>query len=451
MAIAQLLGAAAHAGAEETSDELIQAVVQLLRDPDKDIRALALDQVRSELPGEAATKALAAELPNLPAEAQAGLAGALADRGDRVARAAILALVDATPDEAVRAAALESLGTLGNSNDVKLLVGWLGRGTEAIRAAARRSLLRLPGDEAVAALAAELKAAPPELQASLVDLLKERRGVEAVPQLLELAVGDDAKVRGAAISALAELARPADVPAMVAVVLKAPRGAERDAAERAVAAVCSRGAEPDQRALPLLAAMEKLTPNERLALLSTLGRVGGAPALAVVQQSLADADFNRHELGLRALCNWPDASIAPHLAHLAASDEHPAHRRLALRALVRIAPLDDGRSDAERLALLRSVFEMCESPEDKALVVRRAAAIRSMETLRFVTPLLDDPQLAQAACETVVELAHDRPLREPHKAQFHPALDKVIATSRDPVVVDRAERYKRGQTWRRPR
>ncbi len=57
----------------------------------------------------------------------------------------------------------------------------------------------------------------------------------------------------------------------------------------------------------------------------------------------------------------------------------------------------------------------------------------------------------QLACETIVELAHHRELREPNKSEFDPALDKVIKLSNDPVVVDRANRYKRGETWARPK
>jgi hypothetical protein len=84
------------------------------------------------------------------------------------------------------------------------------------------------------------------------------------------------------------------------------------------------------------------------------------------------------------------------------------------------------------------------------LTLQRASAIRAPETLRFLVPYLDQPAYAQQACQTVVELAHHRDLREPNKAEFDRALDKVIQTSKDATVVDRANRYKKGQTWARP-
>jgi hypothetical protein len=61
-------------------------------------------------------------------------------------------------------------------------------------------------------------------------------------------------------------------------------------------------------------------------------------------------------------------------------------------------------------------------------------------------PFLDDPKFAQAACVTVVELAHYRDLRTPNKEEFDKALDAVIATSKNAEIVTRAKRYQKGET-----
>jgi hypothetical protein len=132
------------------------------------------------------------------------------------------------------------------------------------------------------------------------------------------------------------------------------------------------------------------------------------------------------------------------------TDEHPGDRTAALRALIRVAPLPDGRSDAEKLELLKKALALCTRDTERNLALQRAAAIRAPETLRFLTPYLDQPAFAQQACLAVVELAHHRDLREPNKAEFDRALDKVLQTSKDVTVIDRAHRYKKGQTWARP-
>jgi len=185
-------------------------------------------------------------------------------------------------------------------------------------------------------------------------------------------------------------------------------------------------------------------------MLSTLGRIGGPAALKILEATISDSHAPLHDIGLRALCNWPDASIASRLTELAQKDEHPEHRTAALRALIRIAALPDGRTDGEKLELLRSAMAVCTRDSERNLVLQRAQAIRTPETLRFLTPYLDQPPYAQQACQSVVELAHHRSLRDANKAEFERALDKVIQTSRDATLIDRANRYKRGQTWVRP-
>jgi hypothetical protein len=121
-----------------------------------------------------------------------------------------------------------------------------------------------------------------------------------------------------------------------------------------------------------------------------------------------------------------------------------------LRALIRIAPLPDGRTQDQKLDLLKKAIAMCTRDAERSLAVQRAAAIRTVETLRFLMPYVDQSGFAQQACQSIVELAHDRTLREPNKEEFDQALDRVIETSRDPIVIDRAQRYKRGETWTGP-
>ena len=447
-----LLGVTASSrAADEPVDELIQLVVNLLGDEDKDVRALALDQVRTEAKGQAATEQFAAQLPKLPADAQVGLLSALADRGDTAARPAVLDVMANSRAEAVRVAAIQALGFLGQADDCPTLVRWLEQASEAEKAAARASLIRLPGESAPSAIVAEMKKATPSLRASLITILAARRALDTIPDILSAALDPNPAVRAAAMTALGQLAGPEHIRGMVQGVLRAETGAERAAAEKAVMFVCSRIEQPDKRADPLLAAVDKLKPADRTIMLSTLGRVGGPGALTQVAAAIASRDAGQHAAGLRALSNWPDASVAPQLIKLAKTDKHPGHRTTALRALIRVAPLPDGRSDIEKLELLQRAMAMSTRDAERNLALQRARAIRIPETLRFIVPYLDQPRYAQQACETVVELAHHRELREANKAEFHRALDKVMATSNDATVIDRAQRYKKGQTWVRPK
>lgn len=437
--------------AAQDDAELVQVVVELLSDKDKDIRALGFEQVRTQVKGEAATKLFAAQLPKLPADAQVGLLSALATRGDKAARTAVVELLAASKDAAVREAAIAALGSLGSAQDAAALMLLLGSKSMAERAAARKSLVRLAGDGVGASISSQMKTAEPPLRVTLIEVLVERREKAAVGDLLAAAVDDNVKVRTAAMAALGDLASPEHVGEMVAGVLAAKGNPERAAAEKAVMFVCERIADPDKRAEPLIAAIETLDPQDRDAMLSTLGRIGGAAALRRIEAAIAHADAKQRDVGIRAICNWPDASIAPRLTELATQAETPEQKTMALRALIRVAPLADKRSDKERLELLAKTMKMAQRDDERKLVLQRARAVRTVETLRYVLPFVDDAPLAETACESVVELAHHRALRDANKEEFHRALDKVIATSKDAVVVDRAKRYKRGETWVRPK
>ncbi len=453
LVVALTLGSFAVSAAQlhaQENAELMDLVVGLLDDDDKDMRAVALEQVRTELKGEAATRQLLALVPKLKPTAQAALINALGDRGDVSARHALVEIItDNSRDVAVKAAAVQAIGALGSEADLPMLVGLLSSSTPELKAAARVSLVQLRGRETLRAMSAAMASAKPSVRITLIEILVERRSVEAIPNFLAAAIGSDAAVRGAAMKALGQIGTPEQLPGMVAGVLKAEHGKEREAAEKAIMFVCQRIEKVDDRAVPLLAAIERVSPTDQLSLLSTLGRVGGAESLAVIESKISSANSKEHDLGVRAICNWPDAGIANRLLALIKSETRPELGSMLLSALIRVAPLPDDRTPAARLELLQTAMKLCQKDSERNLVLKRAPAIRSVETLRYVLTFFDQPTLAVQAHEAVVELAHHRNLREPNKAEFAAALDQVLAASKDDIVRDRAHRYKNGQTWDR--
>jgi HEAT repeat protein len=444
--------------ADGPADQLVPIVINLITDKDKDLRALGLQQVREQAKGAAATKRFAALLPELAPDVQAALLGALADRGDGAARPAVLEMLKSS-DGRVRAAAIHALGPLGVTEDTALLIRSLAgaakrNASEGVpdgpagpeKAAARDSLVRLSGDPVSQAIAAALAQVQPGTRAELIAILATRRATITLPSLLAAAEDPDAGVRTAAMAALAELAGPEQVAGMVKGVLKAKAGPERDAAERAIMTVCFRVDDPNKRAEPLLAAMAKLAPDDNTALLSTLGRVGGNAALKIVNAAIADGGPRRHAAGIRALCNWPDATVAAQIEGMIPPARDPDERTQLVRALIRVAALHDKRTDAGRLALLKRSMTLATTDEERNLVVKRCRTIRTVESLRYLIPYLEQPQFAQEACASVVELAHHKELRVPNEVEFDRALDTVIRIGKDPDVVDHAQRYKKGET-----
>lgn len=432
------------AGAEPASDESIQMIVELLAQPDAELRGLALQQVREAMPGAAATRRFAEALPGLSADAQAALIDALAARRDAAALPAIEKLSNSA-DDRVQAAVLRAFGSLLGAEAVPRLVQAVADESAAKSDAAKSTLVRIPGAEVNQALVKQLAAAPQPVRIALLDVLVERNATSAAADILPLAGDTDAAMRRAALAALSKLAGPDQVPGLVALLLKTDEPAEREAFEKALMFACTRGKESEQAA-PLLRVYRELPANARVKVLPALGRVGGPEALSAAEAAMKSDHDELREAGFRALCNWPDATVADKLLELAQSGPSARHQLAALRALIRVAVLADGRSNDERLGLLKKAVALASRDEERNLAIDRAKAIRSIEALRFVVPYLDQPAHAQQACATICELAHHKELREPHKAEFDAALDRVIALSKDPKLVDRAARYKAGRT-----
>jgi len=433
------------APAVEADDDLLPAVLELLKDPDRELRSLALQQVREGLKGQAVTKALVELLPTLSAEAQADLLVALGARGDASARPALTDAYD-SPSAEVRVAALRAAATLGEASDVPRLAQGLAASNELERHAARSTLERIQGEGVERAIIAQLEEADGDLLLGLIELVVVREATGAVPRLIALVGGPADTTSAAAVAALGHLAGPEHVSDLARLLLAAEEPAAREVLERNIMFACRRIEDAGRQAEPLLAVMAQSREDERLVLLRPLGRIGGPGALKIIEAAVASHIAERREAGVRALCNWPDASVAPQLLQLARTADDRGQRVRAVRALMRVSVLPDDRSEAQRLALLEQSLALAERDDETRLALDRARAVRTVESLRFVLPYLRDPKFAETACATLVELAHHRHLRAAHEAEFDKALDAVISTSKNSQLVARAKRYRKGQT-----
>jgi hypothetical protein len=204
--------------------------------------------------------------------------------------------------------------------------------------------------------------------------------------------------------------------------------------------VCTKNPNHEAAAKIFLEAFKKAPEGEQETLLPALGGVGGPGALAIVDELIASSDTAKRTFGLSALSRWPDAAVASRLTDLVGKAQDPAERALLLGALIRIAPLPDNKlNDGQKLDLVKKTMELCQTDEDRARLIERVNAIRS----------IDQPPLAEPACKSLVELAHHRQLRDAHKDEFVKALDRVITTTKNQELVERATAYKEGKTWER--
>ncbi|MHB1034002.1 MAG: HEAT repeat domain-containing protein [Pirellulales bacterium] len=428
-------------------DRAASIVLDALAGNDADARAVALGHVGT-IPS-AGIKALGDGLAKLPAAGQIALVQALGARRDTAALPGVVALV-ASGDENVKAAALRALGGVADASAVSLLVDTAMAGGPAA-GAARESLEATFAEGVDAKLIERLKDAKDLGQrGALIEILDRRAAAAAVPALLDEARHENADLRRRAIGALGRLAGPGDVAGMIKALAKITDRGERDEAERAITLVCSRIPDEAQQAEPVLAVYAAAGEDEKSALLPVLGRIGVPKTLDIIRSGLTSGDAARYENAARAICSWPDSAVAEDLLALGGSAKTPDQRVQAVRAFARVIAvrdeqLNDRKVALEKLALVKRAMSLASRDEERRLLLERAANLRHVETLRFAASFLDNPGLAQQACRTVVDLAHLRDLREPDKAEFEKALDRVIAISKDNGLIERARDYRAGK------
>ncbi|MBN2294712.1 MAG: hypothetical protein JXM70_19950, partial [Pirellulales bacterium] len=329
---------------------------------------------------------------------------------------------------------------VGGVDNVPLLVGELSC-PENIAEAGKLSLATLPGKAVDHAILDAMKAADQSTRLALIKVLCKRESVVAVPALLAEAGQADAARHGPAIEGLRSLASPKDVPELISLLSKTPKGKHRDEIEKTILLVCNNIEDPDKRAAPVLAVLTKADEEGKCLLLPVAGRLGSSDSYKTVEAAIKSGNPKLQDAGVRALCNWPDNSVADHLLAMVKQTQNKQHRTWALRAYVRVITLESKRPPTQTLAMLQDAMKLAQADPQRQLILQRAATVRTIETLRWVVPYLDDRALNQTACETIADLAHHRFLRTPNKEEFTKALKKVTKISKDPKVVERAQRY----------
>jgi len=428
--------------AQEENEALIQMVVELVGDADRDMRALGLQQIREEVPGEAATKRFAELVPTLEPEGQAALIEALGDRADAAARPVVLDMLKAE-QEPVRAAALRALGPLGTMEDVAVLMGKAAEGSDLEKGAAgsdlekgaaRQALVRLRGDEVNKAIVAAMSEGKPGAKVELLGVLAARNAQEALPAVMESVADADASVRLAALGALRYLADESNTAGIVGLIQGAKDDAERKKAELALLMVCTRGGESCAEAI--IAGLDDANVPSRIALLHALARTGGPKALEAVVARLEDDDEAVGDEAVRVLSVWRDPAVKPQLLSIAKESKSERHQVLAIRGLVRLAR-PQGEKPADREGLVEAM-SLAKRPDEKRLVLGALGGVASPESLALAADALGDRAVAEEAGFATVMIAEK--MEGGDKDEVRAAMQKVLRYVKNGDVRARAEK-----------
>jgi cellulose synthase operon protein C len=405
--------------------DVVVPIAGRLSDLDLSVRVAAIDALANLRDGRALVPLLGAAL-DASAELRALALSALGAIGDAQA---VPALTRALGDEVddVRLAAAAALGRLGDPGAVRPLRAALSGVETRVTQAVLTALGNIDDDAARAALIEQLGnpglrgAASDALQLQAARLARAGDARKAASESLVLGLaaaldaGGDAETRLAAANALAEVARVLPIDGALDRVLGALANADAPLAAALLRALGRSGsapalmvlverlaqsegealravldalqahferAEPDGRAAdPLLEALPRAVPAERLRIVELLGKVRATRAVATLAPLLEHADADLRTATAQTLGAIGDSAAAPGLLQAL---EHPsaATRFAAAQALGKVADAPTVRALLERV--------ISPSPGDAhALLIPLGPALARLAAQRALSAALE--------------------------------------------------------------
>jgi len=447
-----LRGAALKGLAQADTQKAMSLILEALSPPQADDKALIqmATHLAAELPGKDFTRTLAGRLPQLGPNAQVTLLHALAVRGDRGHSAelsrspALDAVMGAcnSRDGAVRIAALDAAGTLGDASTVRFLAEHAAKTRDTELEAARAALQALRGDNINAAIVKYLKSVDDGAKVELITALALRNAVETTPVLLKTAAGGTARVRTASYKALRDLAGADDVAALFDLLVSAGQGDKAEAVKTiaSVARRCSVGESTSAIALKKLDAAKD--DGLRASVLTLLGDLGDNRALPVLKSALNDADKGIRDAAVRGLSGWP--AVGPKgepmddLLRIARTSNNKVHRVLALRGYINLITTADNLSPAQKVNACKTAMKLAEGLSEKKRVLAKTAEINCIEALVAAQSYLDDRDLKAEAAVAATTIAQN--IYRQHLRPVRAVMQQVLAMDVPSFVLDKARK-----------
>ena len=378
------------------------------------------------VPGEKATKMIAAAAGRSRPEVRRRLIGILGNRRDAVALPVLFAVVERDREAKVREAALLAMGQIGSPAAVPTLAKAAGDADQPVRMAAATALARLPGRSATRAIIAALGAAPANVRPALVRVLGYRRDAHALPAVIAAMKDGKPAVRLAAIRAAGDLAEAAAAPALLD-TLRSGSAEEQAAAEAALGRMSAGEARK-----AMVAALEGAPETAKASILRALGRRPEPGLMPIYLAAAKDASEPVAMAGLEALAGLRDVRAAQTFVE-AARTRTPEVGAIAVRGYLLLGGGLFERDGETAVEMSRLALRLPAADDVRRLALGAIAQLRDAGSLPLVLPLLASDSLGSDAARAVAAIA-DR-LARTDKEQALGLYRQVVVSGKDPNLV----------------
>ena len=384
---------AALTGLIKTVDNPTELIVDVLtKEEEPTIKAVAISMVH-QCKRDMHLKAIAATLPTLDPLGQIQLITAFKVKGDPVARDVILSAVQSDNDD-VSNTAIEALASVGSKEDAALLAKIAASATDEKQEIAKQALARLNADGTNEAILKAIPNADAAAKVELVEAVGSRQMTASVQILLEAAKDENARVRVAALEALAQVASPADLDALIELLINAQANAERRQAERTVVTIATQIEDKEKQGDAVIQAMSNVEDMKaKSSLMLVAGRIGDADALAIMRDALSSDDNDLKRAAILSLSEWPTPEPLDDLEKVAKTAKESSHKVLGLRGYIQLLALESDRSKDETVAKYKNALDLAEETGEKRMALSGLAEVQSTAAMFLAAEYLDDADL----------------------------------------------------------
>ncbi len=418
-----------------SQDEAMPILLNAIKDESAAITSAAIDLLR-ESP----------KIPDLKIEPvfeelaptfKVQLLAALADLKDETYQSIAVKALDAKSAE-VRKAALQALIPLGDASVVGPVAEIAATATKDEADQARATLARMPAPSVDEAVLKGIENTKGKVRVELINAVSERYITTAVPTLLTISSQGDAASRNAAIKVLGDIAKPGDLSNLLNVLVNTKSTTETETAVLSVAQVAHQIDKPTERGELVLQKLNNTEdPQDRIALMRVLGKIGDPDGLDVLREALGSNDEETQVAAVRALSDWPSLAPADELFNLAENSNSPRVKVLALRGYIELIRNDKDLSDDEKTAMLQKAMPVAEQVNEKRMILSGLGELNSMSALNAAVDYLKMNSVVNEAGAAIVQISDSVRRQHPEKAKA--ALQTVLETVENPNIQEDAK------------
>jgi len=259
-----------------------------------------------------------AAIKKAPAETQAEIIHFLAGQPEtEILTKAILPALNSESQE-VRAEAIRSLAHNQKAKAVPTLLDQLKKAKDASEfAEIEAALLNTTSAKETGLVSAHLGSANDAAKVVLIHVLGARRATETFDSMMKFAESGNAEIKGAALAALATVAKAGNAPVLIDALKKSTDKTTNENIQRALIALYSGATKPDTKLV--LDEIQKGGQTEKF--IPVLSSLNDPKALKTVAGLLKSGSASEREAAFVSLSNWSDAKAAPHLFTVIANPE----------------------------------------------------------------------------------------------------------------------------------